>query len=70
VKRSVQRPFSGASGGISKIIKTENSKSRMQTFNQKNFSMYENSQQTDMFARATQNSESPQKVLNSKHEGH
>lgn len=37
-KRSSQRPFSG---GIQKMIKTENHKTRVQNFNQKNFSMYE-----------------------------
>jgi len=37
-KRTSQRPFSG---GIQKMIKSDNHKSRVQNFNQKNFSMYD-----------------------------
>ena len=40
-KRVQQRPFSG---GIQKMIKSENSKSRVQNLNQKNYSMYEHKQ--------------------------
>jgi hypothetical protein len=42
-KRQAQRPFSG---GVQKMLKSDNHKSRVQNLNQKNFSMYENKAQS------------------------